>query len=66
MSKNLEESGLKSIVSKYDLFFIDIWGVVHNGIKLYENAIKVFCNTLGHLHVLQKDQNIINNLSHLY
>ena len=41
MSKNLEESGLKSIVSKYDLFFIDIWGVVHNGIKLYENAIKV-------------------------
>ena len=41
MSKNLEESGLKSIVSKYDLFFIDIWGVVHNGIKLHENAVKV-------------------------
>ncbi len=41
MSKNLEESGLKSIVSKYDLFFIDIWGVVHNGIKLYEHAVKV-------------------------
>ena len=41
MSKNLEEMGLKSIVSQYDLFFIDIWGVVHNGIKLYENAIKV-------------------------
>jgi len=41
MSKNLDESGLKSIVGRYDLFFIDIWGVVHNGIKLYENAIKV-------------------------
>ncbi len=41
MSKNLDESGLKSIFSEYDLFFIDIWGVVHNGIKLYENAIKV-------------------------
>ena len=41
MSKNLDESGLKSIVYEYDLFFIDIWGVVHNGIKLYENAIKV-------------------------
>ena len=40
MSKNLDELGLKSIVSEYDLFFIDIWGVVHNGIKLYENAIK--------------------------
>ena len=41
MSKNLDESGLKSIFGEYDLFFIDIWGVVHNGIKLYENAIKV-------------------------
>ena len=41
MSKNLDKLGLKSIFSEYDLFFIDIWGVVHNGIKLYENAIKV-------------------------
>ena len=41
MSKNLDESGLKSIFSEYDLFFIDIWGVVHNGIKLHENAVKV-------------------------
>ena len=41
MSKNLEELGLKSVVSEYDLFFIDIWGVVHNGIKLYKNAVKV-------------------------
>ena len=41
MSKNLEETGLKSIVREYDLFFIDIWGVVHNGIKLYKNAVKV-------------------------
>ena len=41
MSKNLEETGLKSIASQYDLFFIDIWGVIHNGIKLYENAVQV-------------------------
>ena len=41
MSKNLDESGLKSIFIEYDLFFIDIWGVVHNGIKLNENAVKV-------------------------
>ena len=41
MSKNLDESGLKSIFSEYDLFFIDIWGVIHNGIKLHENAVKV-------------------------
>ena len=42
MSKNLDESGLKSYSSEYDLFFIDIWGVVHNGIKLHENASKSF------------------------
>ena len=41
MSKNLEETGLKSIVSQYDLFFIDIWGVIHNGIRLHENAVTV-------------------------
>ena len=41
MSKNLEQIGLKSIVSQYDLFFIDIWGVIHNGIKLHENAVTV-------------------------
>ncbi len=41
MIKNLEETGLKSIASHYDLFFIDIWGVIHNGIKLHENAVTV-------------------------
>ena len=40
MTKNLDNEGLKSIVENYDLFFIDLWGVVHNGIRLYENAIK--------------------------
>ena len=40
MSKNLEKLGLKSIINEYDLFFIDIWGVIHNGIKLFENAVK--------------------------
>ena len=40
MIKNLEEMGLKSIASQYDLFFIDIWGVIHNGIKLHEKAVK--------------------------
>ena len=44
MTKNLDQSGLKSIVDRYDLFFIDIWGVVHNGIKLYDNSIEVLEN----------------------
>jgi len=44
MTKNLDQTGLKSIVDSYDLFFIDIWGVVHNGIKLYDNSIEVLEN----------------------
>jgi len=44
MAKNLDHSGLKTIVNSYDLFFIDLWGVVHNGIKLYENSIDVLDN----------------------
>ena len=41
MTKNLDNEGLKSIVDNYDLFYIDLWGVVHNGIKLHTEAIKV-------------------------
>ena len=41
MTKNLDSNGLQSIADNYDLFYIDIWGVVHNGIKLHEQAIIV-------------------------
>ena len=44
MTKNLDKFGFKSIVNNYDLFFIDIWGVVHNGISLYNNSIEVLEN----------------------
>jgi len=39
MTKNLDDEGLRSVFQNYDLFFIDLWGVVHNGIELHENAI---------------------------
>ena len=39
MSKNLDNSGLRSIVENYDIFYIDLWGVIHNGISLHKNAI---------------------------
>ncbi len=44
MAKNLDDIGIKSIVDSYDLFFIDLWGVVHNGIKLYDHSIEVLDN----------------------
>jgi len=40
MTKNLDNNGLKSIVENYDIFYIDLWGVIHNGISLHKNAIQ--------------------------
>ena len=57
MAKNLDYPGIKSIVNNYDLFFIDLWGVVHNGIKLYENSIDV----LDNLAVAKKDFVLLTN-----
>ena len=41
MTKNLDLNGLQSIADNYDLFYIDLWGVVHNGINLHKHAILV-------------------------
>ena len=41
MTKNLDNEGLKSIINNYDIFYIDLWGVVHNGVTLHKNAINV-------------------------
>ena len=41
MSENLDNKGLSSIASNYDIFYIDLWGVIHNGINLHKNAIEV-------------------------
>ena len=41
MTENLDNNGLKSIVANYDIFYIDLWGVIHNGINLHKNAIVV-------------------------
>ncbi len=57
MASNLEKIGFKSIVSKYDLFFIDIWGVIHNGISLFESAVEV----LNQLENLNKKYVLLTN-----
>ena len=40
MTKNLDKEGLSSIVDGYQLFYVDLWGVVHNGLFLHQEAIK--------------------------
>ncbi len=36
--------GLSQIQSKYQAFFIDLWGVIHNGVEIYSEAIEVLEN----------------------
>ncbi len=49
--------GLGQVQSKYDTFFIDLWGVVHNGLELYSGAIEV----LENLNKLNKRFVLISN-----
>ena len=49
--------GLNMVQSKYDTFFIDLWGVVHNGIELYSGAI----NVLENLNKLKKRFVLMSN-----
>ena len=57
MAKNLNDQGIKSIANDYDLYFIDIWGVIHNGISLFEDAVEV----LDHLENLNKKYILLTN-----
>ena len=57
MTKNLDKEGLSSIVDKYQLFYVDLWGVVHNGIYLHEEAIK----TLQEISKKKKDYILLTN-----
>ena len=56
MSRKLIK-GLSEVQSKYDAFFIDLWGVIHNGIQLYPDAI----NVLEKLNKLNKRFVLISN-----
>ena len=57
MTINLDEKGLKSIANDFDLFFIDIWGVLHNGVDLFENSI----HALNELEKLNKEYILLTN-----
>ena len=57
MTKNLDLDGLQSIADNYDLFYIDLWGVIHNGIKLHNLAIE----TLNELKKKNKSFILLTN-----
>ena len=57
MTKNLDEKGLSSIALDYSLFYIDLWGVVHDGISLHKEAI----NVLNELQKNNKEYVLLTN-----
>ena len=57
MAKNLDNLGLSSIVENYQLFYIDLWGVIHNGISLHNEAIK----TLKEITKKKKEYVLLTN-----
>ena len=57
MTKNLDKEGLSSIADDYQLFYVDLWGVVHNGVSLYQEAIK----TLNEITKKKKDYILLTN-----
>ena len=34
----------RNISNQYNIYLVDLWGVIHNGIKLFDNAIDVLKN----------------------
>ena len=57
MTINLDDKGFKTVAKEYDLFFIDIWGVLHNGISIFNNSLKV----LNELENLKKEYVLLTN-----
>ena len=57
MTKNLDKAGFSSIVDNYQLFYVDLWGVVHNGVSLHQEAIKV----LNEISKKKKDYILLTN-----
>ncbi len=57
MTVNLSNKGLREIANSFDLFYIDIWGVLHNGIKLNYEAV----NVLSELDKLGKEYVLLTN-----
>ena len=47
----------KNVTNAYDVYFIDLWGVIHNGVHLFKNAI----NVLKELRNLKKKIILISN-----
>lgn len=51
MNNSIELKNLSEIYENYDVFIIDLWGVVHNGEKIFNGINKV----LNEIKLLNKN-----------
>ena len=58
MTKNLDKVGLSSIVDDYQLFYIDLWGVVHDGVSLHEKAINTLKEITKNINTESSEKDI--------
>ena len=59
MTKNLDSGGLQSIADNYDLFYIDLWGVVHNGIIENYSSLKKALEDKGYVFKSDTDSEVL-------
>ena len=57
MTKNIDKEWFSSIVDNYQLFYVDLWGVVHNGVSLHKGAIEA----LNEISKKKKDYILLTN-----
>ena len=57
LCSDLDKDGLSSIADNYQLFYVDLWGVVHNGVSLHHEAIKA----LKEINKRKKDYILLTN-----
>ena len=41
LPKTTELKGMREVADKYDVYFIDLWGVMHNGLECFPEALSV-------------------------
>lgn len=56
-------SGLSEVVDSHDVFLLDMWGVMHDGIQPYEHVLNTITNLVGQADNNKKELIILSNSS---
>ena len=56
----------RNISDRYNIYLVDLWGVIHNGLKLFDNAIYVLKKLKCGLIVKPNYKNFVKTIKLLY